>query len=70
MSQRTWKPLKPREAAKMARRLGGWKIEHKHEGGEIKFISPGGHCFAVGHNAGYVPIDLTRALHRQKRGDQ
>lgn len=54
----------------MARRLGGWKIEHKHEGGEIKFISPGGHCFAVGHNAGYVPIDLTRALHRQKRGDQ
>lgn len=67
MTQRTWKPLKPKEAAKMARKLKGWRVEHKREGGEVKFISPAGHCFAVGHNAGYIPIDLSRALHAQTK---
>jgi hypothetical protein len=47
----------------MAKRLKGWRVIHKNEGGEVKFISPTGHCFAVGRSAGYIPIDLSRALH-------
>lgn len=61
--------MTPRQAAKIARKLTGWRVQHKSEGGEVKFISPAGKCFAVGHNAGYIPIDLSRALHAQLKTD-
>lgn len=66
MSQRTWKPLKPLEAIKIARQLPGWQILDKRRGGgEIQFVSPTGRRFAVSRpqHSNHIPIDLSRLLH-------